>query len=110
MRKIFLALSILLATGMAHAADPSMSGMDMSHMDMSGGKMSMPSSSPQNPLAGLSMDQQMVLCSHLQTLSRQRSTLTPKMKQQLAACQKMDMGMSNSSMQGQPAPGETLDR
>ncbi|KXV11707.1 hypothetical protein AD932_11725 [Gluconobacter oxydans] len=82
-----------------------MSGMDMSHMDMSGGKMSMPSSSTQNPLAGLSMDQQMVLCSHLQTLSRQRSTLTPKMKQQLAACQKMDMSMSN-----QPAPGETLDR
>ncbi|AAW60448.1 hypothetical protein [Gluconobacter oxydans] len=105
MRKTFLALTVLLATGMAHAADPSMPGMDMSHMDMSGGTMSMPSSSTQNPLAGLSMDQQMVLCSHLQTLSRQRSTLTPKMKQQLAACQKMDMGMSN-----QPAPGETLDR
>ncbi|KXU99702.1 hypothetical protein AD929_14600 [Gluconobacter potus] len=82
-----------------------MPGMDMSHMDMSGGKMSMPSSSTQNPLAGLSMDQQMVLCSHLQTLSRQKSTLTPKMKQQLAACQKMDMGMTS-----QPAPGETLDR
>ncbi|MFT8717467.1 hypothetical protein [Gluconobacter potus] len=105
MRKIFLALTVLLATGMARAADPSMSGMDMSHMDMSSGKMSMPSSNTQNPLAGLSMDQQMVLCSHLQTLSRQRSTLTPKMKQQLAACQKMDMGMTS-----QPAPGETLDR
>ncbi|MBF0850278.1 hypothetical protein HKD27_04985 [Gluconobacter sp. R75690] len=105
MRKTFLALTVLLATGMARAAAPSMPGMDMSHMDMSGGKMAMPSSSAQKPLAGLSMDQQMVLCSHLQTLSRQKSTLTPKMKQQLAACQKMDMGMTSQS-----APGETLDR
>lgn len=106
MRKIFLALTALLATGTAYA-DPSMPGMDMSGKS----SMTMPSSAKaQDPLAGLSMDQQMVLCSHLQTLSRQRSTLTPKMKQQLAACQKMDMGMSNSSMQGQPAPGETLDR
>ncbi len=105
MRKIFLALTALLATGTAYA-DPSMSGMDMSHMDMSGNSsMSMPSAKAQDPMAGLSMDQQMVLCAHLETLSKQKSTLTPKMKQQRAACQKMDMGMTNK-----PAPDETLDR
>ncbi|WP_408872199.1 hypothetical protein [Gluconobacter roseus] len=97
MRKSFLALTALLATGTAYA-DPSMPGIDMSHMTMSPAKA-------QDPLAGLSMDQQMVLCSHLQTLSEQKSTLTPKMKQQLAACQKMNTGMTN-----QPAPAETLDR
>lgn len=105
MRKIFLALTALLATGTAYA-DPSMPGMDMSHMDMSGhSSMSMPSAKAQDPMAGLSMDQQMVLCAHLETLSKQKSTLTPKMKQKRAACQKMDMGMTNKS-----APGETLDR
>lgn len=105
MRKIFLALTALLATGTAYA-DPSMPGMDMSHMDMSGNSsMSMPSAKAQDPMAGLSMDQQMVLCAHLETLSKQKSTLTPKMKQQRAACQKMDMGMMNK-----PAPDETLDR
>lgn len=105
MRKTFLALTALFATGMAHA-DPSMPGMNMSNMNMGGNShMTMPSSKTQDPMAGLSMDQQMTLCEHLETLSKQKSTLTPKMKQQRAACQKMDMGMAS-----QPAPGETLDR
>ncbi|MBS1065772.1 hypothetical protein [Gluconobacter kondonii] len=105
MRKTLLALTALLATGTAYAA-PSMPGMDMSHMEM-GGKNAMTMSSPktQDPMAGLNMDQQMTLCAHLETLSKQNSPLTPKMKQQRAACQKMDMGMTS-----QPAPGETLDR
>ncbi|MBF0888858.1 MULTISPECIES: hypothetical protein [Gluconobacter] len=105
MRKTLLALTALIATGTAYA-DPSMPGMDMRHMEM-GGKNAMTMSSPktQDPMAGLNMDQQMTLCAHLETLSKQNSPLTPKMKQQRAACQKMDMGMTS-----QPAPGETLDR
>ncbi|MFT8613460.1 MAG: hypothetical protein ABF727_12710 [Gluconobacter oxydans] len=105
MRKTFLALSILFTTAAAYA-DPSMPGMDMSHMDMSGNStMTMPSARSQDPMAGLNMDQQMALCEHLETLSKQKSPLTPKMKQQRAACQKMDMGMADKA-----APGETLDR
>ncbi|AQS89751.1 hypothetical protein [Gluconobacter albidus] len=105
MRKTLLALGILFTTVAAYA-DPSMPGMDMSHMDM-GGKSTMTMSSPktQDPMAGLNMDQQMALCARLETLSKQNSPLTPKMKQQRAACQKMDMGMTSQS-----APGETLDR
>lgn len=105
MRKTFLALTVLLATGTAYA-DPAMPGMDMNHMDMGDhSAITMPSTKTKDPMAGLNMDQQMALCAHLETLSRQKSPLTPKMKQQRAACQKMDMGMTN-----QPAPGETLDR
>lgn len=105
MHKIFLALTALIAIGTAYA-DPSMPGMDMSHMDMSGNNtMTMPLAKTQDPMAGLNMDQQMALCTHLETLSKQKSPLTPKMKQQRAACQKMDMGMADK-----PAPGETLDR
>lgn len=105
MRKTLLALTALLATGTAYA-DPSMPGMDMNHMDMGDhSAMTMPSPKAKDPMAGLSMDQQMALCARLETLSKQKSPLTPKMKRQRAACQKMDMGMAN-----QPAPGETLDR
>jgi len=105
MRKILLVLTALLTTSTAYA-DPSMSGMDMSHMNM-GGKspMTMSSSKTQDPMAGLNMNQQMDLCAHLEKLNKQNSPLTPKMKQQRAACQKMNMGMTNQS-----APSETLDR
>ncbi|MEN3167062.1 hypothetical protein [Gluconobacter sp. OJB] len=100
MRKTLFALAALLATSTA-SADPSMPDMDMSGKNA----MTMPSPRTQDPMAGLSMDQQMTLCAHLETLSKQNSRLTPKMKQQRAACQKMDMGMANQS-----APSETLDR
>ncbi|MBS1096473.1 hypothetical protein JK191_02590 [Gluconobacter sphaericus] len=105
MRKIFLALTALLATSTAYA-DPSMPGMDMSHMDM-GGKSTMTTSSSktQDPMAGLNMNQQMTLCAHLEMLDKQNSPLTPKMKQQRAVCQKMNMDMTSQS-----APSETLDR
>jgi len=105
MRKIFLALTALLATSTAYA-DPSMPGMDMSHMDV-GGKSTMTTSSSktQDPMAGLNMNQQMALCAHLEILNKQNTPLAPKMKQQRAACQKMNMGMTSQS-----APSETLDR
>lgn len=64
-----------------------------------------PSTPSVDPLAGLSMDQQMELCDHLETLKKQNKPLSPKMQQQLKACQAMTM----ESMP-ETAPDATQDR
>ena len=58
-----------------------------------------------DPLAGLTMDQQMELCEHLETLKTQSKPLTPKMQQQLKACQAMSMDAPSDT-----APDATQDR
>ena len=56
-------------------------------------------------LAGLTMDQQMELCERLETLKTQSKPLTPKMQQQLKACQAMSMDAPSDT-----APDATQDR
>ncbi|GAC88291.1 hypothetical protein Gbth_008_011 [Gluconobacter thailandicus F149-1 = NBRC 100600] len=63
------------------------------------------STTPADPLAGLNMDQQMELCDRLETSKKQNKPLSPKMQQQLKACQAMSM----ESTPG-PAPDATQDR
>ncbi|WP_215749384.1 MULTISPECIES: hypothetical protein [unclassified Gluconobacter] len=58
-----------------------------------------------DPLAGLTMDQQMELCERLETLKTQNKPLAPKMQQQLKACQAMSMDAPADS-----APDATQDR
>lgn len=98
-RTLFL-FAALLTTGAAHAT-PSMTGMDMSAMPM--GKSA--ATNAINPLAGLTMDQQMALCARLESLKTQGRTLTQQMRGQLKACETMTMGMNQK-----PAPSGTLDR
>ncbi|KXV40688.1 hypothetical protein AD942_05570 [Gluconobacter japonicus] len=64
-----------------------------------------PSTAPADPLAGLSMDQQMELCDRLETLKKQNKPLSPKMQQQLKACQAMTMDSMPET-----APDATQDR
>lgn len=58
-----------------------------------------------DPLAGLTMDQQMELCERLETLKTQSKPLTPKMQQQLKACQAMSMDAPSDT-----APDATQNR
>lgn len=85
MTKTLSALAALLFATAAHAAPAP----------------KQPATPPVDPLAGLNMDQQMELCDHLETLKKQNQPLSPKMQQQLKACQAMNM---------EAAPDATKDR
>ncbi|MFT9447739.1 hypothetical protein [Gluconobacter japonicus] len=64
-----------------------------------------PSTPSVDPLAGMNMDQQMELCDHLETLKKQNKPFSPKMQQQLKACQAMTMESVPDT-----APDATQDR
>ncbi|GBQ92810.1 hypothetical protein GLI01_27460 [Gluconacetobacter liquefaciens] len=100
MRYILSAMMAALFAGTAHAAPMRMTpGMAMDSM-----KTSSATQAP-DPMAGMSMEQQMALCSSLESQERQGKTLSPTMKQQSAACHGMTMGAS-----AQTAPPATQER
>lgn len=59
----------------------------------------------QNPLAGMTMDQQMAVCARLADRRRQGQPLSPVMAGQAEACDRMSMAPTSM-----PAPAATLDR
>jgi len=93
MKKALLTTSALLFATAAYAA-PSQTAEPKA-----------PVAAKADPLAGLTMDQQMELCERLETLKTQSKPLTPKMQQQLKACQAMSMDAPSDS-----APDATQDR
>ncbi len=100
MRSILSALMAALFAGTAHAAPMRMApGMTMDSM-----KNASATRAP-DPLAGMSMEQQMALCSSLESQERQGKTLSAAMKQRSAACHGMTMGTS-----AQAAPPATQER
>ncbi|MFT8644103.1 hypothetical protein [Gluconacetobacter sp.] len=100
MRSILSALMAALFAATAHAAPMRMvSGMAMDSMKNA------PATRAPDPLAGMSMEQQMALCSSLESQERQGKTLSAAMKQRSAACHGMTMGAS-----AQAAPPATQER
>jgi len=95
MKKAILAASALLLTTVAYAA-PSQTTEPKAPVAVK---------VKADPLAGLTMDQQMELCERLETLKTQSKPLTPKMQQQLKACQAMSMDAPSDT-----APDATQDR
>ena len=91
MTKTLSALAALLFATAAHAAPAPMPKQ--------------PSTTPVDPLAGLNMDQQMELCDRLETLKKENKPLSPKMQQQLKACQTMSMESAPDA-----APDATQER
>ncbi|MFW7269760.1 hypothetical protein ACMAUO_17690 [Gluconacetobacter sp. Hr-1-5] len=100
MRYILFILMAAFFAGTAHAAPMRMTpGMTMDSM-----KTSSATQAP-DPMAGMSMEQQMALCSSLESQEKQGKALSAKMKQQSATCHGMAMGAST-----QASPKATLDR
>ncbi|GAN60222.1 hypothetical protein ACI01nite_08840 [Acetobacter cibinongensis] len=89
MRYSVLAFTLLLATSPVYAAQGQQQATTT------------------DPMAGLSMDQQMALCETLKQAEQQNKKLDAKAKSQLAVCHKMDAAMQQDTTQ---APATTLDR
>lgn len=60
-----------------------------------------------DPMAGLSMDQQMAVCESLKQAEQQNKKLDAKARSQLEVCHKMDASMQQDTTE---APAATLDR
>lgn len=105
MRSSFFAVAAFLFTGVAQAEPMQMEpGQTMGDM-----KKAAPRQTAPQGMESLSMEQQMAVCSRIQTLQKQGKTLTATMREQKAACDKMNGSMSGPAST-QPAPDATLER
>lgn len=103
MRSSFIALAALFFTGVAQAEPMQMApGQNMGDM-----KREVPKQTAPHGMESMSMEQQMAVCSRIETLQKQGKALTAAMKEQKAVCDKMN---GNMSAPAQPVPDATLER
>ena len=103
MRSSFITIAALLVSGVAHAEPMQMApGQSMGDMKKTAPKQPAP-----HDMESMSMEQQMAVCSKIETLQKQGKVLTAAMKEQKAVCDKMNGSMS---VPAQPAPDATLER
>lgn len=103
MRTSLFILTALFFTGVAQAEPMQMApgqSMEAMHKDAS-------KPTAQHSMDTMTMEQQMAVCSKIETLQKQGKALNPTMQQQKAACGKMDGSMDAPA---QPAPDATLER
>ncbi|MFE8871718.1 hypothetical protein ACE4RV_00795 [Acetobacter persici] len=78
-----------------------------SGQSMKESKQPAPRHTAQQAMEAMSMEQQMAVCSQIETLQKQGKALTTTQQAQKAVCDKMNAGMD---MPAQGAPQATLER